>query len=85
MLRKRIALVILLVLAALLLASCGNKDYIDTVRTYHEAIIYMPDGSIVRGTVRNWRDYDDGDQIQLRMNDVTYLVHSSNVVLMHNH
>lgn len=85
MIKKRIALVIMLVLAVLLLASCGNKDVFDTVRTYHEAIVYMPDGSIVRGPVRNWRDYDDGDQIQVRVNDVTYLVHSSNIVLMHIH
>ena len=80
--RKRIALALVLVMAALLLASCGNRDYIDTVRTYHEAVIAMPDGTIVSGVVKNWRDYEDGDQIQVKIDGITYLVHSSDVVLM---
>lgn len=80
--RKRIALALVLVIAALLLASCGNKDYFDTVRTYHEAVIAMPDGTVVSGEVQNWRDYEDGDQIQVKIDGITYLVHSSDIVLM---
>ena len=80
--KKRIALALVLVIAALLLASCGNRDYFDTVRTYHEAVISMPDGTIVSGEVQNWRDYEDGDQIQVKIDGVTYLVHSSDIVLM---
>lgn len=83
--KKRIALALVLVMAALLLASCGNKDYFDTVHTYHEAVIAMPDGTVVCGEVQNWRDYEDGDQIQVKIDGVTYLVHSSDVVLMHIH
>ena len=80
--KKRIALALLLVIAALLLASCGNKDYFDTVRTYHEAVIAMPDGTVVSGEVQNWCDYEDGDQIQVKIDNITYLVHSSDIVLM---
>lgn len=80
--RKRIALALVLVIAALLLASCGNKDYFDTVRTYHEAMIALPDGTVVSGVVKNWRDYEDGDQIQVKIDNITYLVHSSDIVLM---
>lgn len=80
--KKRIALALVLVIAALLLASCGNKDYFDTVRTYHEAVIAMPDGTVVSGEVQNWRDYEDGDQIQVKIDGITYLVHSSDIVLM---
>lgn len=80
--RKRIALALVMVIAALLLASCGNKDYFDTVLTYHEAVIAMPDGTVVSGEVQNWRDYEDGDQIQVKIDGITYLVHSSDIVLM---
>ena len=80
--RKRIALALVLVIAALLLASCGNKDYFDTVRTYHEAVIAMPDGTVVSGEVQNWRSYGNGDQIQVKIDGITYLVHSSDIVLM---
>ena len=80
--KKRIALALVLVIAALLLASCGNKDYFDTVRTYNEAVIAMPDGTVVSGEVQNWRDYEEGDQIQVKIDGITYLVHSSDIVLM---
>ena len=80
--KKRIALALVLVIAALLLASCGNKDYFDTVRTYHEAMIALPGGTVVSGEVQNWRDYEDGDQIQVKIDGITYLVHSSDIVLM---
>ena len=80
--KKRIALALVLVIAALLLASCGNKDYFDTVYTYHEAVIAMPDGTVVSGEVQNWRGYGNGDQIQVKIDGITYLVHSSDIVLM---
>lgn len=64
------------------LAGCGNKTVFDTTYTFNKAIIQMPDGKIVEGNVQTWNDYDDGDQIQVKIDDVTYLVHSSNVVLI---
>lgn len=42
----------------------------------------MPDGSIIRGEVESWRDYEDGDTIQVKIDGVSYLTHISNVVLM---
>ena len=42
----------------------------------------LPDGSYVEGPVQSWRDYDDGDQLQVTIDGVTYLTHASNVVLM---
>lgn len=84
---KRIAmvgLVIIMVMAAVALSGCGyNRDLFDTVYRYDEAIIQIADGTIVRGEVQNWRDYDGSDQIQVRVDDVTYLVHSVNVTLIH--
>lgn len=64
------------------LAGCGNKTMFDTTYTFSKAIIQMPDGEIIKGDVQTWNDYDDGDQIQVKIDGATYLVHSSNVVLI---
>lgn len=62
----------------------GNKDWHDTVYRYDAAIISLPNGEVIEGEVENWRDYDDGEQLQIKINGVTYLVHSENVVLISN-
>ena len=67
---------------ALSLSGCGNRQLFDTTYTFNEAILSMPDGSVVSGKVSSWRDYEDGDQIQVVIDGTTYLVHSSNIVLM---
>lgn len=79
---KRIVLVVMLVAMCLGLCACGNYDAWDTVYTYDRAIVALADGSIVTGRVQNWRDYEDGDQIQVKIDGKTYLVHSTNVTLI---
>lgn len=79
---KKGLLAVLALAAVLGLSSCGNRTVIDTVYTFDRAIIALPDGSYVEGKVDSWRDYEDGDQLQVTINDVTYLTHSSNVVLI---
>ena len=83
---KRIVLVVMLVAMCLGLCACacayGNYDAWDTVYTYDRAIVSLADGSIVTGRVQNWRDYEDGDQIQVKIDGKTYLVHSTNVTLI---
>lgn len=41
----------------------------------------MPDGSTIKGKCDSWRDYEDGDQIQVTIDGITYLTHATNVVL----
>lgn len=41
-----------------------------------------PDGSVISGKIESWKDYDDGDQIQVKIDGTTYLVHSVNIVLI---
>ena len=38
--------------------------------------------TIVDGKVQSWTDFEDGDQIQVKINGNTYLVHSSNITLI---
>lgn len=54
----------------------------DTVYSFDKAIISLPNGDIVEGKIDSWTDYEDGDQIQVKINGVVYLVHSSDVVLI---
>lgn len=80
--KKTIAFIIAGVLM-LMLAGC-NYDVIDTAYKYDRAVIELPTGEIIDGKVQKWRDYEDGDQIQVEIDGVTYLVHSSDVVLISN-
>lgn len=73
--------IVLLISVAGLLTGC-NKQLIDTTYSYDKAIISLPDGSVVSGEVDSWTDYSDGDQIQVKINGTSYLVHSEDIVLI---
>lgn len=79
--RKRIVFVMLVVACICTLGGC-NKQVFDTTYKYNRAIIQLPDGTVIDGKVQSWTDFEDGDQIQVKIDGVTYLVHSSNVVLI---
>lgn len=66
----------------LTLTSCGNRQMLDTTYTFDRAIIKLANGEIVEGKVQSWKDYEDGDQIQVKIGDKTYLAHSMNVTLI---
>ena len=76
-----IALVLVLVAGLMVLAGC-NKQMVDLTYSYEYAIIGLPNGEVVEGKVTSWTDFEDGDQIQVKIDGKTYLVHSSNVVLI---
>ena len=81
---KRIVILLMAVIAllsCLLLSGC-NKQMMDLTYSYEYAIISLPNGEVVEGKVTSWTDYEDGDQLQVKINGKTYLVHSSNVVLI---
>ena len=81
--KKWIATAMLFVLLiALLVVSGCNKQMVDLTYSYEYAIIGLPNGEVVEGKVTSWTDFEDGDQIQVKINGKTYLVHSSNVVLI---
>ena len=74
-------LAVILMLSVALLAGC-NKQMVDLTYSYEYAIIGLPNGEVVEGKVSSWTDFEDGDQLQIRIDGKTYLVHSSNVVLI---
>lgn len=76
--------IIALALSAVLvmsLAAC-NRQVIDLTYSYDKAVVSLPNGDVVEGKVSSWKDYDEGDQIQVVIDGVTYLVHSANVALI---
>lgn len=78
---RKFAITITTILLAMSLSGC-NKQVVDLTYSYERAIISLPNGEIIDGKVQNWTDYEDGDQIQVKIDGVTYLVHSSQVVLI---
>ena len=83
--KKTIAILLstLMLAAAATLSGC-NKQMVDLTYSYEYAIIALPNGEVVEGKVSSWTDFEDGDQIQVRIAGKTYLVHSSNIVLISN-
>lgn len=79
---KQMKLTVVAVVAMVLLAGCGNKTFWDTTYTFNYAQVKLPDGTVKTGLVKEWSDYSDSDQLQIKFNDgTTYLVHASQAVL----
>ena len=79
--KKKIAIWLCMIGLAVTLTSC-NYDVVDTTYKYDRAIISLPNGEIVEGEVEKWSDYENCDQVQVKINGVTYYCHSSDVVLI---
>ena len=79
--KKILAIMLVLGLALVILTGC-NKQIFDTTYSFDYAIISLPNGKVIEGKVESWTDYEDGDQLQVKINGKTYLVHSSNIALI---
>lgn len=72
----------ILALGMVLSMSACNRQMIDLTYNYKYAIISLPNGEIVEGKVDSWKDFEDGDQLQVTINGVTYLAHATDAVLI---
>lgn len=79
---KKILVVLIIMMLMVATVSCGNKQIFDTTYSFDKAIISLPNGKVIEGKIDSWTDFEDGDQIQVKINGITYLVHSSDVVLI---
>lgn len=81
---KKFKTIIIALIAAMTLAGCtiGNRTLFDTTYVFSRAIISLPDGTIIEGKVQNWTDYESGDQIQVKIDGTTYLVHAADIALI---
>lgn len=78
---KKFLLGALAVAAIFALAGC-NAQVIDTTWKFDRAMISLPDGSVVSGKVESWKDYENSDQIQVKIGSTTYWTHAQNVVMI---
>lgn len=74
-----VTLVVLLI--AGIFSGC-NKQLVDITYNFDRAILTLPNGEVIEGEVQSWKDYDDGDQLQVKIDGTTYLVHSEDIVLI---
>ena len=79
---KKILTVCVSALTVIMLMTGCNKQVVDLTYSYSWAQLKMPDGTIAEGKLNSWDDYE-GDQLQVKIDGVTYLVHSSNIVMRH--
>lgn len=84
---KRNKKTVIIATLALMLATTGllagcNKQVIDLTYSYERAILCLPNGEIIDGKVQSWKDFEDGDQIQVKIDGKQYLIHSEDIVLI---
>lgn len=80
-------LVLCLIAFGIVVVSCdfgnGNKDMNDTEYTFEKAIIITGNETTVVD-VKEWCDYQDSDQVQIKTKDGTvYFGSSNNIILVH--
>ena len=78
---KKLTALVLALILTVLMTGC-NKQMVDLTYSYERAVLSLPNGEVIEGKVSSWTDFEDGDQIQVRIDGKTYLVHSSNIVLI---
>lgn len=81
--KKKILTVVLAAMMMLSIVGCGNMDMLDTNYTYNRAIIDLANGESIEVEIKQWRDYEDGEQLQIITPDGTvYLTSSYNCTLI---
>lgn len=82
---KILAIVLGVILVLGVVASAyawGNKQWFDTTYSFERAIIRLPNDRIVDGKLESWLDFENSDQIQVKIDGAVYLTHISNVCLI---
>lgn len=81
---KKIFVILMLVVLLFSATACsvGNHSFIDLKHNFDEAVITLPDGTIVSGAVQSWTDYEDSDCVQIKIDGVVYLTHYHNATLI---
>ena len=75
-------IITILIIGAGIFTAC-NKNVLDFTYSYDYAYIKLQNGEVIEGKVTAWTDYEDGDQLQITIDGVTYLVHASNCTLIY--
>lgn len=77
---KKVVAIILSGFLAVSLSAC-NRQLADTTYNFTYGYVELPNGKCVEGTVDSWTDYDDSDQIQVKIDGVAYFTDTTRAVL----
>lgn len=80
---KKIICLMLVLIMSLSMTGC-NMQVVDVTYSYNYAYISLPNGECVEGEVDSWRDYEDGDQLQVVIDGTVYLTDTTRCVLVQN-
>lgn len=80
--KKNSGTLLLFVFMLFALTGCGTYSVIDMSWDYDYAYISLPNGDVVEGKIQEWKDFEDGDQIQVKIDGVTYLTDTTRAVLV---
>lgn len=72
---------ILVISITLNIVGC-NKQIFDTTYSFTYAYVELPNGECVEGKVQSWKDFEDGDQLQVKIDGKVYLTNSTRIVLI---
>ena len=80
---KIILIVLVLAVGLFVVSACGNRQVgFDTAQSFNKAYVKLGD-EWQTVTVKAWRDFDNGDEVQIVASDGTiYLTHYSNMILV---
>lgn len=80
--KKILIIMILVILVLTLVVTTGcNKQIVDLKLKFTNAYVKVGE-EWIDVEIKKWTDYEDGDQIQIILNDGTVmLVHSNNIIL----
>ena len=78
--KKTLILILAITMLALFMAGC-NRQIIDLSWNFTYAYVYCGGVLIAEGKLDSWRDYEESDMIQVKIEGKTYLTHSANVIM----
>lgn len=81
--RKKIICFIIGLCVMFVVSGC-NYQVVDLQYQYNYAYIQLQDGTLIQGKIESWRDYEDGDQLQVTVDGKVYLTHSYNCTLVYD-
>ena len=83
--KHKLLITLATVLSVITMSACDvgtNKQIVDFTYNFNYAYILLPNGECVEGEVESWKDFEDGDQLQIKINGVTYLTDTTRAVLV---
>lgn len=80
---KKLLCIILCAGCLILALSACNEQIIDFNYHFNYAYVRLPNGEIVEGKIKSWKDWNDSDMLQVTFyDDSIYYSHSTNIVLV---